>query len=225
MFIATLHSIGETRMKLELAIIGLVSLVLFSSIPTDGAQSNMSISIGGHTFTTRLDNNWTANQANVIDYNPQKYFTDSRSRFGMTNQGDGGNASADPVPKYAIDWTGTQAVSAFSYKTKQSPESIAKYGLTKYGFVDIRVLKLTNDYIEAYGPSPDDTLSHATDLFSGRVIDTEFNGKPAMKSRDNDDSHSVIAFLLDNTTVALVNVQLKHIGISAQDIINQMTVD
>ena len=33
-------------MKLELAMIGLVSLVLFSSVPTDGAQSNMSISIG-----------------------------------------------------------------------------------------------------------------------------------------------------------------------------------
>ena len=212
-------------MKLELAIIGLVSLVLLSSVPTYGAQSNMSISIGGHKFTTSLDDNWTVNQANVINYNPQKYFADSLSRFEMTNQGDGGNASDDHVPKYAIDWTGTQAVSAFSYKTKQSPESIAKYGLTKYGFVDIRVLKLTNDYIEAYSPSPDDILSHAADSISGRVIDTEFNGKPAMKSRNNDDSHSVIAVLLDNTTVALINVQTSHIGMSAQDIINQMTVD
>ena len=91
--------------------------------------------------------------------------------------------------------------------------------------MDIRVLKLTNDYIEAYSSSPDDTLSHAADSISGRVIDTEFNGKPAMKSRDNDDSHSVIAVLLDNTIVALINVQTRHIGMSAQDIINQITVD
>ena len=82
----------------------------------------------------------------------------------MTNQGDGEDPSVDPLPKYAMDWTIIfQAVSAFSYKTKQSPESISKYGLTKYGFVDIRVLKLTQDYIEAYSPSPDDTLSHAAD--------------------------------------------------------------
>ena len=212
-------------MKLKLAIIGLVSLVLLSSVPTDGAQSNKSISIGGHTFTTILDDNWTANQANVIDYNPQLYFTDSRSLVGLANQEDWGNASADPVSKYAIDWTGTQAVSAFSYKTKQSPESIAKYGLTKYGFVDIRVLKLTKDYIEAYSPSRDDTLFHAIEPISGKIIDTEINGRPAMKSRYNDDSHSVIAVLLDDTTVALINVHVKHIGISARDIINEMTVD
>src|SRR5271157_2158278 len=84
-FETSLRSIGETRMKLELAIIGLMSLLLLSSVPTDGAQSNMSISIGGHTFTTSLDDNWTANQANVINYNPQKYFADSLSRFEMTN--------------------------------------------------------------------------------------------------------------------------------------------
>ena len=46
MLVKNIMPMGNQRMKLELAMIGLVSLVLFSSVPTDGAQSNMSISIG-----------------------------------------------------------------------------------------------------------------------------------------------------------------------------------
>jgi hypothetical protein len=208
-------------MKFELAIIGLVSLTLLFFIPVD-ALSNKSISVGGHIFTAKLDDNWTSNPANVMNYDPKKYFTDGRElekiicpRCEFTNP--------DPVPEYAIDWIGSQARGAFTYKTKQSSESIAKYGLTKYGFVNIRVLRLTQDYIEAYSPSPNDTLHHAIlPICMGDETDIVFNGKPAMKCKD----WSGIAILLDNSTIALIDVWMDNIkGMQAWDIIDSITVD
>jgi hypothetical protein len=217
----------EISMKLVLAIIGLVLLTLLFSVPVD-AQSNKSISIGGHTFTIKLDDNWTANQANVMDYNPTKYFDDERSREKIMTPNIQFE-SADPVPEGSIDWTGTQALSAFTYKTKQSSESIAKYGLTKYGFVDIRVLKLTKDYIGAYNLSPNGTLSHAINQIGDwkGVTNIIFNGKPAMKCSNDDVRYSfkAIAFIQDNNTVALIVVKIKNIqGMRSQDIIDSMTV-
>jgi|SRR5271157_623905 len=213
-------------MKTGLAIIVLLSQVLLFSVSAD-AQSNKSISIGGHTFTAKLDDNWTANQANVIDYNPKNYFTDSRSRFEMTHPGKWEYESADPAPKSAIDWTGDQAFNAFSYKTKQSPESIAKYGLTKYGFINIRILKLTKDYIEAYSPSPNDTLRHA--FLPSEAIDTMFNGKPALLAYDFDkltqSDTANLVFLLDDNTVALIDVVTQNIGTHARDIIKDLIVE
>lgn len=190
-----------------------VFMALLFFVPAN-AQSNKSISIDGHTFTAKLDDNWTANQANVIDYNPQNprggEMNDPRVTF-----------SSDPVPGRAIDWTGYQALDAFYYRTTQSLESIAKYGLTKYGFIDIRVLKLTKDYIDAYSPTPDDTLRHA--LPPGKVFSTKFNGKPAFHS--DYPGREILVYLIDNDTVALIDVETRNVGVFAPYIIRDMTVE
>ena len=169
-----------------------MSLLFF--VPAN-AQSNKSISIDGHTFTAKLDDNWTAHQANVVDYNPKDYTLDS-----------------------AIDWTGYQAIFAFNYKTKQSPESIAKNGIPKNGFICIHIWKLTKDYIEAYDPSPTDTLRHA--LWSDHVYNTKFDGKPAMYFDDIDKgdgcSSEHLAYLIDNNTVALIDVATRYIDMSVE---------
>jgi hypothetical protein len=203
--------------------LGLVLFVLLF-FASSNAQSDKSISIDGHTFTTDLDDTWHADSAEVTAYNPG-------DTLGGTDQ--------ESIASGAHDWTGYQVGMAFIHLEKLS--SSGKFTAeSEYGDSSIYVLKPQKSYKEKYNPTESDILKHATDLMinpndlSGKELeslsekDIEYNGKPAhLVETDTDLSSSgVIAFFLDKDTVAIISTGTNNFGgMRAWDIIDSITVE
>ena len=215
-------------MKIGLGVIVFLLIASLFFVPAGAQSSNKSITIGGHTFTAKLTDNWTANQDNVGTYDPKNYYNASRARE-MEIEPKIQFTDPNPVPIRAIDWMGTQAFTAFSYNTRQSPESIKTYGLTKYGFIDIRVLKLTKAYLEAYSASPNETLDHAIGLGWDREIHKVFDGRLAVENIGKGGfgaGHIAnVAVLLDKDTIAKIDIATKDIDLDTWEIIDNMKID
>jgi hypothetical protein len=202
----------------------LFALIFFASA---NAQSDRSISIGGHTFTADLDDTWTTDSAEATPYNQDTL----------------GGADGESIAFGADDWTGDQVGMAFFHFENLGPsgEYTAE---TEYGDSSIYILKPKKGYIETYNPTESDILKHATDLMinpndlSGDELeslseeDTEYNGMQAhLVETENEYTRSaVIAFFVDSNTVAVISTGTNKFGgifghMSARDIIDSITVE
>lgn len=186
------------------------------------AQSDKSISVGGHIFTTSLDDTWSTDSAKVTPYNP----TDTS---GGTDQ--------QHVASGAYDWTGYQVGMAFAHLEKLGSDGKFTED-TEYGDSSLYVLTPKASYIEKNKPTSSDILKHATDLMinpsdlSGDELnslsekDIEYNDMQAhLVETDATFSQGVIAFFLDNNTVGVISAGTnKFGGMRAWDIIDSITV-
>lgn len=210
----------------------LAGLVLLCAVMAcgclDTAQFKKSVTIDGHTFTAVLDDSWVNTSGEVATYVPANL---EDIRYG--------------IPTGAYDWTGFEDYGAFYYKSGEPSGSI-----TKYGIVDILVLKPKEDLA---GSNSIDILKHAAYMFinpryhRNAVLgddltekEIEYNGKEAylievegelITPEDgddfiNDNSYGAIAFFLDNDTVALIGAETTNdFDMSAKDVIDSITVE
>lgn len=200
-------------LKLKIALL-CVALILLASTAN---ASEKSVSIGGHTFTADLDDNWVTSVGQIAPYDP-KDLPDSYLDYGNAEY-----------------WTGTRDFYAFNYGPDLPGEN---ENSDQTGYASLFILK-PDTSLRSLKPEGEDESSFllraATDIFVMWVPgmaggpedeshkDIDFNGRPAHLVEYKD--LGTIAFFLDNDTIAVICIYTDNVGMRAWDVLDSITVE